>query len=210
MNTKLLAESVGIFNSPEKWNALFELHEQTGQIMDHWLSIGAKALIDDFKNNPSPGWVCRKWDQDHEVRWHLETFEEKPIGIGFGWSTWEYHLFIWRGCVEKQNRAAELLKKTEFQALLKVFGPQDNVPRRTGNGSLACDVTLNPIGSMTAPEPRRRELAWLAAHQTEEFVRRMSSVIRQITDNSTFTALLEELNRRAQSETYATETPHQD
>ena len=199
MNTKLLEESVGIFNSPEKWNALFELYEQTGQIMDYWLAKGAKALIADFIANPSQGWVCQRWDQDHEVRWYLDQFGRESIGIGFGWPTWEFHLFVKGGNKVKQNLAAELLKNPEFQPLLKVFGPQDNLPRRTGDGSLACNVTLNPIGSMTAAEPRRRELAWLAAHQTDEFVRGMSSEVRQITDNSTFTALVRDLNLRTQS-----------
>lgn len=197
MNIKLLEQSVEIFGSLEKWEALFELYEQTGQIMNYWLATGAKALIEEFKNNPSLGWECRKWDQDYEVRWHLEKFGRDSIGIGFGWPTWEFHLHILRRSKDEQNCAAEILKKPEFQPLLAVFGSQDNVPRRTGEGSLACDVTFNPYSGVAAANERRRALAWQAAHQTEDFVRMMAAKIREVTDNPVLMELVQRINCQA-------------
>ena len=209
MNTKLQGQSVEIFNSLEKWNALFELHEQTSEIMNYWLAIGAKALIAEFKDNPSSGWVCQRWDQGHEVRWHLKEFGRESIGIGFGWTTWEFHLHLQGGSKDILNRAGVLLKTPEFQPLLAVFESQDNAPRRSGEGSLACDVTFNPYSGVSAAEQRRRELAWQAAHETANFAGKMSSVIRQITENSTLTALLRDLNLRANCNTPTAKAPPQ-
>ncbi len=205
MNPKLKEQSIAIFESLEKWNALFELYEQTNQIMDYWLSIGAKALIAEFKSNPPSGWNCQQWDQPHEVRWHLTEFGLESIGVGFGWNTWEFHLHLRGANKDVQNRAGSLLREPEFQPLLAVFGSQDNTPPRFRAGSIACDVTFNPYNSgQTSPEHRRRELAWQAAHQTEDFVGRMSSIVRRITENSTLTALLRDLNLRAKCDTPAT------
>ena len=44
MKQQLIKQSVEIFNTQDKWDALFEIHNQSTSIIGHWLTIGARAL----------------------------------------------------------------------------------------------------------------------------------------------------------------------
>ena len=197
MNPKLLNQSVEVFNTLEKWNALFEVHDHSEEIMEHWLAIGAKALREEFDANPSQGWECQKWDAEHEVRWNLADFGREAIGIGFGWGKWEFHLHFKGNKPNCKVCAERLLKTTEFRRLLAVFGTQEIIRGRSRDGSLAYDVTFNPFSNAADAEPRIREVAWHAAHQTADFVEKMSAKIRQFTENKKLTSLLIDLNQRS-------------
>lgn len=92
-----------------------------------------------------------------------------------------------------------MLKADKFQPLAAKFN-LDEVPAKTGNYRPLCsDSTFNPFSGVSEGKARQRELAWYAAHETDRFVKEMSQHVRRITDDSTLTALVRNLNHRAKS-----------
>ena len=197
MKSPLLAQSVQIFGTLEKWNALFEIHGAAEAIMENWFEVGATALRHDFAKRPSTGWTCLEWENKRETKWVLSTFGSNSIHLGFGWPTWEYHLIFTAPAPYDEAKAKLLLKEPEFQPLVSCFDPEGTSSKSGGYHTLASDLTFNPFSGTGERDLRKRELAWYAAHDTRRFVDEMSSRVRLITDDPTLTALVGELNRRS-------------
>ena len=194
-NNEFLDQSIAIFNTIDKWNALFEIHAQSDDIMGHWLKIGAQALRQHFAAHPSTGWECACWELERDSRWHLTEFGPGSVGIGFGWVPVEFHLHL--GSADEFDRevVTSLLASERFRPLVALFGSQTVPPWRVSEGSLASDRTINPYGGASDDATRYRSVSWHAAHETADYVEQMASIIRQITDNEAITDLLRDLNR---------------
>ncbi|HNY42214.1 MAG TPA: hypothetical protein PKJ41_17550 [Bryobacteraceae bacterium] len=199
MKSPLLEQSVRIFDSLEKWNALFEIHGAAGDIMANWFEIGATALRRDFDQRPSTGWTCLEWENKQETKWVLTAWGDQSIHLGFGWPDWEYHLIFTAPAPFDEARARTLLHEPEFQPLAACFDQEEIASKGGKYRSLACDLRFNPFSGNRERDARKRELAWLAAHEPVRFVENMSSHVRQITDNPILSALVGELNRRTKT-----------
>ncbi len=186
MNKELLDASVDVFDSLEKWNALFEIHKEADGIVEHWLTIGARAMEDAFNKQPSPGWVCEKWDKQHERRWYLAKFGPKSIGIGFGWPKWEFHLHAKGSEKFDGEKAVALLQTLRFGSLRAKF-PENF---REG-GCFAGNTTFLPYGPC---RDRKLQIAWYAAHKPKDFAEKMLAMVRDITACNELTELVSELN----------------
>ncbi len=196
-NQQLLKQSAQIFDSLEKWNALFEIHSLSDQINELWMEKGAEALRSDFGARPSAGWKCKDWEAKRETIWFLSDLGCDSISLVYAWPTWEFHLIFKAPAPFDETEAKRLLKRDQFQPLVAMFDP-DEVPSKGGKyRPLASDSKFNPLGGSSEKFSRQRELAWYAAHETDRFVKEMSNHVRQITDDSTLTALVRELNHRA-------------
>ena len=195
MNKELLKQSISIFDTRDKWDALFEIHDQREAIIDHWLTIGARALRDSFAHDPV--WMCDKWDVERDTRWYLKDCGKDSVGIGFGWIEVELHLHLKDSPPDRYACAAELLAAPVFKPLLELFELK-TPPTHVSAGSLAYNP--NPFGEDSDPQARQRELAWLAAHKTKCFVEKMGGGIRRLTDDSGHTGLFRELIRRNSSQ----------
>ena len=112
MNKELLAQSISIFDTQDKWDALFELHNQSNRIIDYWLTIGANALRESFAGDPQ--WGCGEWGSNRDVRWYLKEFGEKSVAIGFGYGV-DLHLHLTGTPPDVDTRAAELLSSSAFK-----------------------------------------------------------------------------------------------
>jgi hypothetical protein len=198
-NRQLLEEARRIFNSLEKWNALFEIHGQTDAIITNWLTEGAVALRKDFAETPSNGWSCKRWEADNETKWFLTDLGPESIGLVYAWPEWEFHLIYKNPAAFDDAKARSLLKESKIERLVDKFNPDEEPAKAGGYRSLACDTKFNPFGGSTDRTARRRELAWYAAHETNRFVEEMSARVRRITDSDDLTKLIRELNQRAKS-----------
>ncbi len=74
MNKELLKQSMQIFDTQDKWEALFEIHNQSKDIIEHWLTIGAIALRKSFADDPV--WGCERWGVERDTRWYLKEFKQ--------------------------------------------------------------------------------------------------------------------------------------
>lgn len=198
-NHLLLQQSAQIFNSLEKWNALFEIHDLSGQIIRLWMAKGAEALRADFAARPSEHWNCEVWEAKHETIWFLRDLGRDSISLVYAWETWEFHLLFKAPAPFDETMAKQILGQDAFQSLVANFDPEE-VPSKDGKyRPLASDSTFNPFGDSSEKLPRQRELAWYAAHESDRFVEEMSNRVRKITDDSTLTALIRDLNSRART-----------
>lgn len=193
MNKELLEQSISIFDTQDKWDALFEIHNHSTEIIDYWLTIGARALRDSFAGDRL--WECEKWDCARDTRWCLKEFRTESVGIGFGWIEVELHLHLKDSKSYDYKRAVELLTSTRFKPLLELFELK-TPPIRIGDGSLAYNNTINHFSGAADTQVRQRELAWMAANKTEDYVKKMGGIIRRLTDNDIYTKLFCELNQK--------------
>ncbi|MEY4482986.1 MAG: hypothetical protein RL693_438 [Verrucomicrobiota bacterium] len=186
MNKELLEKSIEIFDTQDKWKALFEISQDV--IIGHWLTIGAKALRKSFENDPV--WGCEKWGSERDTCWHLKDKEygRESLRIGLGYPTVELHLHLNNSQSYSYGRAKELIKSKEFKPLLELF-ELNTPPKKYAiiDGGLAYNAILNPFSGNTDTEVRRRELAWIASHETDDYVKEMGGWIRRLTDDSVHT-----------------------
>lgn len=190
----LLNQTVDIFDTPEKWQALQDLQELQPHMMCHWLKRGADEVIKQFQSEPSAHWKCCPWDNPWEVWWHLEDLDEKSIGIGFGWPEWGFHLCSRDNRSIDQEVAKALMKSSneEFRKLRDAF--EDEHPKRS---SIASDTSFNPFMGESLIRDRQRELAWYAAHDPQRFAKEMLKKARLITQDNELTGLIRLLNERS-------------
>ncbi len=200
MNQELLKQSVAIFDTQDKWDALFEIHNLSKDIINHWLTMGARALRRSFAEDSL--WGCEAWGMERDTRWYLKEFGKESVGIGFGWPEVELHLHLKDSTGFRHDRAAELLPV--FKPLLELFELK-TPPKNVSDGGLAYNSTLNPFSGAEDTQVRQRELAWQAAHRTEDYVRKMGEIIRRLTDNPSHTGLFRELNRQILEHAAATQ-----
>lgn len=198
-NRQLLQQSVSIFDTLEKWNALFEIHSLAGQIIETWMEEGACALRSDFAGRPSADWTCEEYEAKRETVWYLSELGRDSISLVFAWPLWEFHLIFKAPAPFDETEAKRLLGTDEFQPLLANFNPDEVLNKAGGYRSLASDSTFNPLSNVSEEPTRLRELAWYAGHKTDRFVDEMSKHVRRITDNRTLTALVMELNVQAKA-----------
>lgn len=195
MNKQLLQQSVSIFDSSEKWDALFEIYTHSNEIINHWLTIGATALRESFEGDPL--WGCEVWGLERDTRWYLKEngCGKESLGIGFGWKEVELHLHLRESPAYSYNHAAELLHSPAFRPLLEIF--ELRTPGKyISDGGLAYNASFNPFGGAIATPVRERELAWLAAHETENYVEKMGGYIRRLTSDQGLTSIFREFNRQ--------------
>lgn len=195
----ILAQAGSIFDSPEKWNAFFEIQTQIPAIIDHWLRIGSNALREHFKLLPSPLWECSEWGGARDSRWYLSEFGPRSIGIGFGWSEWELHLHFNYSDLDRydQEKAIQHLGSSEYYEVQSLFGSHSVMPWRKGDGCIASDRSFNPYGDTSDSNMRNRIIAWHAGNKTDDFVEKMAKKVREITENTKITALIRDLNNRS-------------
>jgi hypothetical protein len=202
MNQELLKQSIAIFDTQDKWDALFEIHNQSPNIINYWLTIGGRALRESFADDSV--WGCEKWGNETDIRWYLKEFGKESVGIGFGWPEIGLHLHLIDSPTYGYGRAAELLGSPVFKPLLELFELQ-RPHRYASEGGLAYNTTINPFSGAADTQVRKRELAWLAAHKTEDYVRKMGEIIRRLTDDARHTGLFREFNHQIQESTRATQ-----
>ena len=194
MQNEIIKQSIGIFDSQDKWDALFEIHNHSEEIIGHWLTIGAHALRESFAEHPI--WGCEIWGNAMDTRWYLKDDASKSLGIGFGWLEVEFHLHVYGSDTAKRMQAVTLLESREFKPLQELFELTTSQARHPEEGSVAYNLTINPFSGARDTQVRVRELAWLAAHKTDYYAEKMGGIIRRLTDDERMTELFRELNRQ--------------
>lgn len=155
MKQQLIRQSAGIFNTQDKWDALFEIHNHSREIIDHWLTIGARALRESFANDS--GWGCEQWSPcGRDTRWFLKNDASKSLGIGFGWTEVELHLHLISPADADLTQAVTLLESQEFKPLLELFELVTSPPRYPNDGSVAYNLTINPFSGAGDTQVRLR------------------------------------------------------
>lgn len=196
MKSNLTEDAAKVFQSLERWTAFYEIEQQIGTIVAQWLTEGAKALRTDFANRPSPLWTCSDWASRRDTRWQLEGLSEQSIGIGIGWPTFELHLFHGGSDAGVRERAATLMELPMFEPLRNLTGVPEYRSEQRKYGSILSMRDFNPFDEEADSGLRLRTIAWKAGNQTAEFVAKVSSRIRQITEDLEITRLILELNRQ--------------
>lgn len=193
MNTQQLEAVTNTFSSLEKWNAFWELQAVASDIelIKQWLSIGARVMRDFYERSPSKGWVAERWDNEYETRWYLEGLGRESIGIGFGWPEWELHLHFKGDRKFSLEKAMNVIKASEFEPLRIRF--PDNEER--GDNCFACNKSFNPYSLKRTQPHRKYDLAWHAAHNSDDFAGKMLELVRQITEDAQLTELILKLNQ---------------
>lgn len=202
MKTNPIEEAKEVFSELNRWTAFYEIEQQVGSIMDHWMTIGAIALRQHFDENPCAPWKCAIWGDSRDTRWYLAGDDlpgEKGICIGIGWREFELHLFH-GGCVpEVRNRALGLLESPEFEPLRTLTGSPEYRADRRKEGGILSVRDFNPFDDISDSGLRPRIIAWHAARANDDgtFIDKVSTRIRQIIENPEIIRLICELNRQA-------------
>lgn len=197
MKTNLIEEAENVFRSPERWTAFYEIERQVGTIMDHWLTKGAKALRKEFCDPPSGLWKCSDWGSPRDTRWYLKGEKgEQSIGVGIGWTEFELHLFH-GGCDDViREQAVKVLKAPNFEPLRALTGSTEDRANRRKEGSILSVRDFNPFDEVADTVLRNRIIAWKAVNETSDFVAKVSTKIRQITENPEIVRLIRKLNQQ--------------
>lgn len=192
---KLVQKAQAIFDTFDKWNAFLEIEHLRGAITERWFEIGTKKLREYFTQNHSEGWRWKEWDNARDTKWYLEEYGPDSLVVGFGWR-YELHLYLKEGEQFDTSTVDKLLQTSKYAKLIAPFGP--NAIFNGGSGSRVkdsnFDFAFNSINDGDIPQD---ELAWYAAHQTDEFVRQAASKIEQFTRNEEMTYLIASLNAEA-------------
>lgn len=195
----IIARSVKVFDNIEKWNAIFQIQGETDNIMEHWRSIGAIAIREQFDQKPSPGWTCDEWGTPKDTRWYLTDLGPKSIGIGFGWMDMELDLFCHWEVKERYDLSGAtfcLRDEEKFSTLRQIFPDDAYGPGRVDDGCFAADKHFTPYPEARQPGARRRVFAWHAAHECDDFACKILEKVRSIISDESNTALIRELNQR--------------
>jgi hypothetical protein len=198
MKQDILQEAANIFDSAEKWRAFYDMEQASLSIINHWLTIGAKALRDEFQKKTGQ-WECSIWgNSPRDTKWHLSKLGEKSIAIGIAWETFEFHLFDGRYNDEKWQKAADLLDGPDFRQLVSRIGPRCYRKDWKNEKLLLADLNFDPLGSGADPLFRSRLIAWHAAHRTGDFVEKTLGWVRRfIMEDKEMVRLIRELNERS-------------
>lgn len=175
-NKKTLEQYSLIFDSFEKWDALWKIYDETDSLIEPWLETGAACLREIYNANPEEGWSCQEWGLRRDTRWFLNAHGENSAGFGIGWNDFELHFHLNRSEKDEYEVATSLLDSSEFGVIKARF------PRRPGNkkcteGSLAWDPSFNPYGDASN---KKQMIAWRAHHESQEFAKRMLDNVRSI------------------------------
>ena len=197
MKTNLIEESENVFKSLERWTAFYEIERQVGPIIDHWLTKGARALRQNFADHPSPSWNCSDWGSPRDTRWYLDGEQGKhSISIGIGWPNFELHLFH-GGCDQEcREQALKVLESKTFEPLRALTGSPEFNAERKREGCILSVRDFNPFDEVADTTLRSRVIAWNAVNQTTEFVTKVSTKIRQITENPEIVRLIRKLSQQ--------------
>lgn len=198
----LIEEATIVFQDLNRWTAFYEIEQQIGHIMDHWLTIGADAVRRHFDESPCGAWKCASWGDARDTRWYLSGDGlpgEEGICIGIGWREFELHLFHGGRDPEVRDRALALVQSPEFEPLRSLTGSQEIRTDRRKEGSILSVRDFSPFAEISDSGLRSRVIAWHAARAIEDstFVTRVSARIRQIIDNPLIVGLISDLDRQA-------------
>ncbi len=197
-----IEEAKEVFQELKRWTAFYEIEQQIGPIMDHWLTIGANVVRQHFDESPCGAWKCASWGNAMDTRWYLSGDGlpgEKGICIGIGWREFELHLFHGGLDPEVRDRALALLQSPEFEPLRSLTGSQEYRADRRREGSILSVRDFNPFDEISDSGLRPRVIAWHAARANENptFITKVSTRIRQIIENPEIVRLISELDRQA-------------
>lgn len=196
----IISESKAIFNSLEKWLAVYEINQQLPAIIHGWLTAGAVALRRDFETKSCHEWKCSHWGCQRDSRWYLADLGWDSVGFGFGWPEFEFHLHLETGGSHDWQKAISLIANPEFEPLLSIFDARySNTPHRSREGSLCSDRCFNPFSDAQDTYLRMHIIAWHAIHDQANFVENMSNKVRQITGNPSISGLIRKLNLQSKT-----------
>ena len=192
---KLIQNSQAIFDTLEKWDAFNELQQLNAQIVEHWLAVGTKKLRENIMPNLSKDWSWKPWGNERDTRWYLEAFGFGSLSIGFGWR-YQFHLHLIDANRFDSKWIDEQLKTPKYAKLLTPFGFDPRLD--FGYGSKAMERNYNfTFENPNVDNIPIHELAWYAAHRTEDFVKQAAIKIKRFTSDLEMTDLLKELNSEA-------------
>ena len=197
MKTNPIEEAANVFNSIDRWTAFYEMQQKIVPITEHWLTMGAVALRQEFAVRPSPSWKCADWGGTRDTRWFFdEEGGKQMIGIGIGWFDFELHLFHGGYDQEARKGALEVLESHCFEPLRILTGSPETRSAQKKEGSILSIQNFNPFDEVADPVLRQRIIAWHAGNNTAKFVEKTSAKIRQITENPEIVRLIRELNKK--------------
>lgn len=196
MSDSIIEQSTEIFGTLEKWQALYEMEQAVPKILTHWLTNGAKAMRTEFSRT-SNIWACSTWGVERDTRWYLSDLGQESISLGIGWETFELHLFDGRNDGTTWKTATELLGHLEFQGLKERIIHRRNRPYSHSVKILLSDLQFDPFASGFDGNFRHRYIAWMAAHETDEFVNATLERIHTLLDDEEFVRLVRELTKRS-------------
>lgn len=184
----LLEESVALFADANRWSAFVELSNARPAIITHWLTLGTASLrrrLDQYKRS---GWEWVEWGAKTDTRCYLTSHGRDSLSVGFGWN-YEFHLY-YPGGSEEFARANEELRKPRFDGLRTLFAEESGRKH-----SLRSDpVGSLQFGNAVDMQPSLENVAWIAAHQREEFVRATIAKFDRILGSAELTQSIRELN----------------
>jgi len=190
MNKELFRETHNLFDTPEKWNAFVELSNFRGEIEFKWLANATQKVRKHFLDHPPEYWTFESWDNDVDTRWHLSEFGRSSLAVGFGWN---YQFLLHLIDFEKfdSELITENLRTEKFSPILRCF---DRIDRQFETNAKALEYQNFHFGSTNDGRIPVSELAWYAAHETDQFVAQAIEKVERFTNDSMITGLMRELN----------------
>jgi hypothetical protein len=196
MQKELLHQTVGIFDTSEKWNAYIELANQKENIKNYYFQKLKHPLLNYFYKNPVDGWVCESWGNTlYDVRWYLKDFGKSSLSLAIGWM-FEFHMHIEDITAFDTMKINDLLRG-EYSLLLSAF---DRIDRSFENNTKAMEYRNYSFGSpydSNFDNAHLDRLAWFAGNHTDEFVSQIIKKVEQFRQNSELTKMLYEVNQKS-------------
>jgi hypothetical protein len=193
MQKELLNRAMGIFDSPEKWNAFIEIANQKEEIKKLYFQKLHQFLWKYFHENQIKGWGFDTWgDPKEDLCWYLEEFGKESLALRIGWK-YQFHLNLIDTANFDSKMMNELLK-SEYSSLFASF---DRLDKQYGINSKAEEwrnYSFNSPYDSFFDWAQVDYLAWYAGNRTEEFANQIIKKVEKFTKDEKLTKMLYELN----------------
>jgi hypothetical protein len=191
MNKMTLDQYSIVFDSFDKWDALWKIYDESDSLIEPWLQVGASTMREIYNADPEDAWTCQEWGKLRDTRWYLKAHGENSVGFGFGWNEFELHLHLNPPDKSKYEIANNLLNSSEFEVIRARFPHSPSKRKIEEDGSVAWDPSFNPYADNSH---QKQKIAWRAYHERQEFAEKMLITVRSIMRD--ITVKLDEFNVR--------------
>lgn len=174
MDEKLLQQAINLFDTPEKWEAFCELHNNFNNMKMRNFRAMRDNLYSEELALQDPNWQVVKWN-DWDIRWELKT-KGKRLWIQF----WGDYFRIYVGNLDVQKVEKLLEDDRRFDKIREAFSKSCRLDDYNNN-VLAQEKQTDIIYTFNNKQitiKNSDELSWYVGHYPSEFKEQLIKKVR--------------------------------
>lgn len=194
MQNEFLHQASKLFPTFDHWQSFLELADKKDSIWESWFTEATVKIRRHFVETLPTEWACEPFGVTHrDTRWFLREFGLDSLGLSFS-NHYRFDLQLRNHQKFDPVKTVGNLRSGEFRGIFMAF---ERIDRQFDLGSELIEIGNFHFQTPNDGNLMHRELAWHAAHQTNDFVDQAIAKIERFTNNEDVTALLKQLNNLA-------------